>query len=191
MKSEQIVVGLDFATLEAAFDAGQSETPLCHPGETDVEVPGLFTPCTSSGVLVGTLVGLDAKGMPLVAGSRPGDPLSARSLVPLSQAELGREVVLSFEGGDPEKPIVLGLLQPLQTSQTDQAKPTPEAAPCPIEVKLDGERLVFTANKEIVLRCGEASITLTRAGKVLIRGAHIVSRSSGMNRIQGGVVHIN
>ncbi len=35
----------------------------------------------------------------------------------------------------------------------------------------DGERLVLTAEKEIVLECGKASITLTRAGKILIRGA--------------------
>ena len=58
-------------------------------------------------------------------------------------------------------------------------------------MRVDGDRLILTAHEQIVLRCGEASITLTRAGKVLIKGAYVVSRSTGMNRIQGGVVHIN
>jgi hypothetical protein len=49
----------------------------------------------------------------------------------------------------------------------------------------------FEAGKEIVLRCGDASITLTRAGKILIKGAYVLSRSSGVNRIQGGAVEIN
>ena len=57
--------------------------------------------------------------------------------------------------------------------------------------ELDGERLVFTADKEIVLRCGDASITLTKAGKVIIRGSYLLSRSSGVNRIKGGSVQIN
>ena len=33
--------------------------------------------------------------------------------------------------------------------------------------------------------------TLTRAGKILIRGAYLLARSSGVNRIQGGSVQIN
>ena len=51
--------------------------------------------------------------------------------------------------------------------------------------------LTFTANKQIVLKCGKASITLTRAGKVLIRGAYLSSRSSGVNRIKGGSIQLN
>ena len=52
-------------------------------------------------------------------------------------------------------------------------------------------RLTLAAEKEIVLTCGKSSITLTRAGKVLIRGAYISSRSSGAHRIKGGSVQIN
>ena len=50
---------------------------------------------------------------------------------------------------------------------------------------------MLTAEREIVLKCGKASITLTRAGKVIIRGAYVLSRSSGVNRIVGGSVQIN
>lgn len=60
-----------------------------------------------------------------------------------------------------------------------------------VAVADDVERLVLSASKEVVLKCGAASITLTQAGKVLIRGADVVSRSSGSNRIKGASVEIN
>ena len=50
---------------------------------------------------------------------------------------------------------------------------------------------MLSADKEIVLKCGKASITLTRAGKILIRGAYLLSRSSGPNRIKGGSIQLN
>lgn len=59
------------------------------------------------------------------------------------------------------------------------------------EIEIDGRRMVFTAQQEIVLRCGKSSITLTRAGKIIISGEYVVSRSSGVNRIRGGSVQIN
>ena len=40
-------------------------------------------------------------------------------------------------------------------------------------------------------RSPEASITLTRAGKVLIQGSYVSSRSTGVNRIKGGSVQLN
>ena len=83
-----------------------------------------------------------------------------------------------FERGDLSKPIIMGLLQHAPTRRES-------------EVQVDGEKVVFNAEREIVLRCGESSITLTRAGKVLIRGKYVLSRSSGVNRIKGGSVQIN
>ncbi len=58
-------------------------------------------------------------------------------------------------------------------------------------LQLDGERLVLCAERELVLACGKATITLTRAGKVILAGTYLVSRSSGVNRIKGGSVQIN
>jgi hypothetical protein len=137
------------------------------------------------GVVIGTLAGFDDSARPQVVfpGTAPDAPLTALSTVALEQKELGRSVVLQFEGGDRNKPVILGLLQQPLTSETAGEKQ--------IDVTLDGERLVLTADKEIVLRCGKASITLTRAGKVLIRGAYLLNRSSGVNRIKGGSVQIN
>jgi len=128
---------------------------------------------------VGRLWGLDAHGAPLVrfdgAPDQPAVP--SRSVVPLDSGAVGREVVLLFEEGDPSRPLIMGVLQ----------TPRPE----PVRTVIDGEKLVFTAEREIVLRCGEASITLTRAGKVLIQGAYVLTKASGMNRIKGAAVQIN
>jgi len=60
-----------------------------------------------------------------------------------------------------------------------------------MEVLADGESIRINGQKEIVLRCGLASITLTRDGKILLRGAYVQSRSSGVNRIKGASVQIN
>ena len=138
---------------------------------------------TVAGAVVGTLVGLDDAGRPLVVcGLAPDEtPLAARSTVPIAPTDAGREVVLMFEAGDVSRPLVLGLIQTL---------PTADVSPS-VTAQLDGERLVLTAEREIELKCGKASITLTRAGKVLIRGEYVLSRSSGVNRLKGGVVHIN
>ena len=144
-------------------------------------------------VIAGTLVGLNDAGEPLVVHplDPPGRPLLARSTVPLDASQLDREVVVAFEGGDSRKPIILGVLwRPVEASATSSAS-RPHADRPPVEAEVDGDRLVFAAEKEIVLRCGKASITLTRAGKVLIRGDYLLSRSSGVNRIKGGSVQIN
>jgi hypothetical protein len=151
-------------------------------------------PLSPAEVIVGTLAGINDSGQPLVR--HPLDPwgriLLARTTVPIDAGQVDREVVIAFASGDFGKPIVLGVLQP--HGEQDRAEPrvTPPAVSRPIvQATLDGDQLVFAAEREIVLRCGEASITLTRAGKVLIRGTYLLSRSSGVNRIKGGSVQLN
>lgn len=115
------------------------------------------------------------------AGCPGGAPVTARSIAPIDAGRVGTAVALVFEGGDPTRPIVLGPLTSTLVSRT----------PRTVQVDVDGERLEIGAKKEIALRVGRASITLTADGKIVIRGAHLVSRSAGVNRIQGGSVQIN
>ena len=139
----------------------------------------------NSGLAIGELLALAEGGVPLVA--LPGDTMravAARSLVDLHGAHIGRLVALMFEAGDPQRPIVMGVLR-------GQAAWPLEAHPAQVEVDADGERLVVIAKEQLVLRCGKASITLTKAGKVLIEGSYLLSRSSGVNRIKGGSVQLN
>ncbi len=133
------------------------------------------------GAAVGRLVGLTGDGSPLVTldSADGAPPRPARTTLPLRPEDVGAELVLLFEAGDPGRPIVVGRL----------CDPGPAVAR--VDLVRDGDRLVLEAEREIVLRCGKASITLTRAGKVLIRGAYLSSRSSGVNRIKGASVQLN
>lgn len=152
---------------------------------------------------VKTLSLVDAPVVGIVAGFQDGIPmidfpanatgslLAARSTVALHETDVGREAVLIFEQGDSQRPIVVGLVQnPEQGCRGVSGNPDAENKG-QRAVELDGERLMLSAEREIVLRCGQASITLTRAGKILIRGAYLLSRSSGINRIKGAAVQIN
>jgi len=133
------------------------------------------TPARIDGIVVGTLHGFSDAGQPLVAF--PGRmPTPARSTVAITPEDEGRDVALMFEAGDASRPIIMGLIH----------HPVPIA-----EVKQDQKRIVLAAEEEIELRCGKSSITLTKAGKVIIRGDYLLSRSSGVNRIKGGSVQIN
>jgi hypothetical protein len=143
-----------------------------------------------SPVSIGRIVAIH-QASPLVdfPANVSGELVPARSLIPVSEKEIGREIALAFEENDPAKPLILGILQGVDrhTSDGPEASSTPRS----VEVKIDEDILILSAKKEIVLRCGKASITLTSAGKLLIQGEYVVSRSSGVNKIRGGSVQIN
>lgn len=136
---------------------------------------------------MGTLVSYSPEHGPLVdfAGN-PAGPVAARSLVALDETTLQAAVTqrqtvgLVFERGDPGLPLILGLVQPVVLRRA-----------APATARVDGKRVVITGEEEVELRCGEASIVLTRAGKLVIRGAHVETRARGVNRIKGGSVQIN
>ena len=140
-----------------------------------------------SGVVVGTLVAFrDHGATPFVTyPDQPGGrPVAARTILDLLPAHVGRPVVLMFEDDDPARPIVLGTVR---TSDTGPLQHVNDG----VELEADGQRLVVTADRGLVLRCGKASITLTPDGKVAVRGTQIVTHASGLNRIRGGSVQLN
>jgi len=102
----------------------------------------------------------------------------------------GREVCVVFEQGDPARPIIVGVMEDRLKTMASMVLSS-DGREQPEEMVIDGERLVLEGKEEIVLRCGSGSITLRKDGKIVIRGTHILSRSSGPNRIKGGSVQIN
>jgi hypothetical protein len=139
------------------------------------------------GAVVGVLIGFQDEGRtPLVifAGQVGDAAIPARATQDVHGSHIGREVVLVFEGADPQRPIIVGCMQ------RADGWPLP-AQPGQVEVDVDGARLMVSAKEELVLRCGKASITLTRSGKVLIQGAYVSNRSSGVMRIKGGSIQLN
>lgn len=137
------------------------------------------------GVVIGVLMGFTKAGLPLVAF--PGNPnetgLAAHSTSVFNQNDIGCQVALLFEGADSQRPIVIGRIQ-----HPEEIVQPREQTIC---AELDNERIELIAKKEIVLRCGKASLTLTKAGKIILRGSYVLSRSTGVNRIKGGSVQIN
>jgi Domain of unknown function (DUF6484) len=139
------------------------------------------------GAVMGTLIGFKDDGrisLVLFPGQCGSAAVAAASTVDVGAVHIGRQVVLVFENGDAGRPIIVGLLR------GQQAWPLAET-PGQVEVDADGERLAVTAKEQLVLRCGKASITLTKAGKVLIQGEYVSSTSSGLMRIKGGSVQLN
>lgn len=53
------------------------------------------------------------------------------------------------------------------------------------------DRVVLEADQELVLQCGEGSITIRKDGKLLTKAVDIVSRAKRTQRIKGGSVQIN
>ena len=152
--------------------------------------PSLTTPATmerSPAVAIGELVGLNNGGQtPVVLYPGPDGPIAvtACTVLDLYGPQIGRRVLLMFEDAEPTKPIVVGVLR-------DDVDSTLQSTAQPVEVHADGGRLIVSAKEQLILRCGQASITLTKSGKVLIEGAYVSTRSSGVNRIKGGAVQIN
>ncbi len=129
------------------------------------------------GVLVGRVVGVDDHGLPLVGAS--WDEARAAQVVWMTDAPdwsrcVGLRVVLGLLDGDEEHPVVLGLLD---------APPRPHAK--------TPETLRVESRRELVIECGKSKIALRADGRVEIRGGHLISRSTGPNKIKGGSVHIN
>ncbi|SRR5258705_147475 len=169
--------------IHGATTTGELEQLLAQPVEQLQDSEGSQR---VYGIVVGTLVGFHDQYQPLVV--YPGVPgtaaVVARTGVDLRPEDVGHEVTLMFEACDPRKPIVTGRIR------AASAGPIAERLP-QVDIDADGQRLTLTAKEQLVLRCGKASITLTTTGKVLIEGAYVSSRSSGVLRIKGGSVQIN
>ena len=128
---------------------------------------------------------LTGNGIPQV--DFPGNPLGwvprGTTLIVTEEA-VGQEVTLMFEEGDPST-------ADRHRSATDTGS-RQSRTPGRLHARVDGQTVTITAENEIVLRCGEATLMLTKDGKVnSICVPYLLSRSSGVNRIQGGSIELN
>jgi hypothetical protein len=175
--------------LEQPFDAcaDQAAADFALLGREQSVAAQPSVTAMAPGATTGYLHGFNLDESPQLSGLAevPGEVLTARTTVALTRDMVGSGVVVLFEGGDPYRPIIIGVLQPA-AQRNERVE-----APRELSIRADDERLVVSAEREIVLRCGDASITLTRAGKVIIKGNYILSRSAGYNKIKGAAVDIN
>jgi hypothetical protein len=169
---------------------------------------------------IATIVSLTGEGTPEIRFGVSGPVVPARLALPVTRERIETAIVLQqqtvvvFENGDRARPLIVGFIESLDPQPAahhadvsdghrDAAPPEPptpaahvtspdtsERAPF-IEADVDGKRVRLTAQDEIVLQCGSASVTLRRNGRVVIRGTYVETHSEGTNRIKGGQVRIN
>ncbi len=151
---------------------------------------------------VGAVVSYAAGKLSVDYPQNPRGPMPALCVLNLSEpearalAERRASVVLAFVDGRPEQPIILGVVQgrplvPLAARRTAKRAERDEAESVAISAAVDGEHVTLEGKESVELRCGKASITLTKDGKVTIRAKSISSRATGSHRLRGGSVEIN
>jgi len=150
-----------------------------HTGEVPMEQTLTQLP----GVSVLRVAGVDTDGRPLVQleGSEAPCPAAVVWMkeVPAWDRCAGLRVLVAFPEGEGGEPVVLGLLD-APPQPYDQRKKKPKEK----RVRIEGK-------EEVVIECGKSKISLRSDGRIEIRGGHLISRSSGPNKVKGATVHIN
>ena len=146
--------------------------------------------------IVGRIVRITEDGRAVV--DYPGNPMGPIEARSVAQAppegngigDVEVPVLLVFENGDKTLPIIVGIIRNT-LHQSDLSKRITLSINKPKDVLLDGKKMVFEAKEEIELRCGKSTVTLRKDGKIIIKGAEIISRASGINQLKfnRGVFH--
>lgn len=101
------------------------------PAQPSAPLPVAAAQPPVHGTVIGELVSLaDGGSTPFVRhGTAGSPPLAARTIVDLRAAAPGAAVVLSFDGGDATRPIVMGLVQAFTAAGAGPAETVAPAAP--------------------------------------------------------------
>jgi hypothetical protein len=131
----------------------------------------------STGFISGNVVSLQRDGQIFVDFvQNPLGPLPARTLT--EDLHVGAKVLLTFDGGDPTRPIVLGIIYDRSRVQGRT-------------LHLRASRIVLEADNELSLKCGEGAFEARRDGRVSVKGRDVVSHASRTNKVRGATVQIN
>lgn len=164
-------------------------------------------------ILLGLLLSIDELGSAQVhLRDFERKPLNiSLSLVPLTKENIGREVAIMCSQGEKPKLMIVGIIHSPSLGILEQVIATTDASsrdedvfatPRDVSEKtenqisdstllIDGKQIVLEGQEEIVIRCGESSISLHRNGKIAIRGRYLLNRATEVNRILGGSVQVN
>ena len=152
----------------------------------------LAQPVPGSEVLSGHLTGLDDEGRLLFQPEGSTDaPVAVAIGIELSDGTLlkaarqnRRALVVRTTDATPRL-VLVGLVRERIATKAISARPGT------LEEGMNGETLKLTAERDIVLQCGQASITLRRDGKIEVKGTNVLSASRGPNRIKGASIALN
>jgi hypothetical protein len=105
--------------------------------------------------VLGTVVEVVPGHDPVVEFEVDGEVLRrpAISTVVVDRHAVGHPVVLMFVGGNLDRPVITGRVDPGRASPTRPARSQ--------SLVIDGRELVLEAESSLTLRCGKSSITLT------------------------------
>ncbi|HWN97486.1 MAG TPA: hypothetical protein VNT99_20815 [Methylomirabilota bacterium] len=181
---------------EAAKSAPASdESPEVEAGELLRQLlasPSSAKSTDAGQIITGHLQGIDDEGRILFAPEHGdgravpvaiGVCVSDGVLIPAARKHQRALVVRTTDS--PVRLILIGLVRERVTTTAK------EAAPGQLEVTMDGETLRLTAEHEIELKCGNASLVLRRSGRVILKGTHVVTSSSGPVKVKGATIALN
>lgn len=147
---------------------------------------------------LGRIVEIDQAGRARVSfPDLAGPPPIARTLGEVTRGQLeaacaeGRSILIGFLDGRADSPVIMSLAS-IGELPAGAAAAEPEPEP-QVEVVVDGEpqTRVIEAREELLLRCGEAAISLRADGTIKILGRDVTSWARRRQRIRGGSVAIN
>lgn len=146
----------------------------------------------SAEAVTGHLTGIDDEGRLLFRpeGSM-GEPIAVAIGMPVADGTLVKaarqqsRALVVRTGDTPARWVLVGLVRERLSTQAVTARPGQ------LEVAMDGETLRLTAERDIVLKCGEASLTLRKDGKIVMSGTNVLTASRGPNRIKGASIALN